>query len=606
MKSLLLRLHALILLAALASQAYSVDEAIAQNDPDGLRYRASIEGVDNRSLRKLLEESAALISLEDTPPPSLAGLERRIQTDLESMATILRSEGYYAAKIDYEIDSSKETTQVTIKIEPEKQFTISSYDIIYLTPFTGPVEDLPKEGDALGIKQGMAGRGETVLSAEQRLLRSLGNLGYPYAEIANRKVVADFADATLSIRVEIDLEKFQTFGPLTVVGLSRTQEGFVRRRIPWREGQTFDARRISEFESTLKETGLFDSIEIKPDLAEASRDGSTSLPIIANIKERPPRSIRIGIEYSTNEGAGGRVSWEHRNLFGRGQQFIAAIRGTQLRQEINLTYRQPEFGRSDQVLLTTAEAVHEDSDAFDETSGSVGAIIERRISERLVLSGGLRGEISRIEDNEDTQTSRLLIVPLVSRWDSSDSLLDPREGARATLRLSPHGGESEGPLLFTKFDAVGSVYHTFENAPRVTLALRGRVGVLFGDNTDDIPANKRFYSGGAGSNRGLEFRAAGPVDDEGDPLGGRSLFEATFEARIKITDDIGVVPFVDVGNVFDAQAPDFSDPLLWGAGLGLRYYTAIGPLRFDVATPLNPRDGIDESVQFYVSLGQAF
>ena len=88
-------------------------------------------------------------------------------------------------------------------------------------------------------------------------------------------------------------------------------------------------------------------------------------------------------------------------------------------------------------------------------------------------------------------------------------------------------------------------------------------------------------------------------------MGGRSLLEGSLEARIKITDTIGVVPFVDAGNAFLASYPDFKDQLQFSAGLGLRYYTAIGPIRLDVAAPLNKRPG-DKPVAVYVSIGQSF
>jgi translocation and assembly module TamA len=100
----------------------------------------------------------------------------------------------------------------------------------------------------------------------------------------------------------------------------------------------------------------------------------------------------------------------------------------------------------------------------------------------------------------------------------------------------------------------------------------------------------------------------GPLDDDNDPLGGRSLVELGLELRIKVTDSIGIVPFLDAGQVYDTVYPDFSvdTPLRYGAGLGLRYYTAIGPVRLDVAVPLNPRETNDNDFEIYISLGQAF
>lgn len=121
-----------------------------------------------------------------------------------------------------------------------------------------------------------------------------------------------------------------------------------------------------------------------------------------------------------------------------------------------------------------------------------------------------------------------------------------------------------------------------------------------------MPAPQRFYAGGGGSVRGFGYQMAGPVDATGDPLGGKSLLTGGAELRIKVTDTIGIVPFIEAGTVTDSSLPGFGDRLLVGAGIGLRYYTSFGPVRLDVATPLNRRDGVDDLVQVYISLGQAF
>ena len=105
--------------------------------------------------------------------------------------------------------------------------------------------------------------------------------------------------------------------------------------------------------------------------------------------------------------------------------------------------------------------------------------------------------------------------------------------------------------------------------------------------------------------RGYSYQAIGPRNDKGDPSGGRSYQIVNLEARYKITDEIGIVPFLDGGMVYEDALPQIFGDMRWGAGLGLRYYTPIGPVRLDVATPLNPVDG-DPPLQLYISIGQSF
>jgi translocation and assembly module TamA len=137
------------------------------------------------------------------------------------------------------------------------------------------------------------------------------------------------------------------------------------------------------------------------------------------------------------------------------------------------------------------------------------------------------------------------------------------------------------------------------------LAVRARLGSILGEKLLDVPSDKRFFSGGGGSVRGYAFQAIGPRTLKDDPLGGRSLLELGLETRIRVTDEIGLVPFVEGGQVFEESFPRLNESLQFGAGLGLRYFSGIGPLRFDVAFPLNKRRG-DDDFQIYVSIGQAF
>ena len=138
------------------------------------------------------------------------------------------------------------------------------------------------------------------------------------------------------------------------------------------------------------------------------------------------------------------------------------------------------------------------------------------------------------------------------------------------------------------------------------MILAGRVsaGTIVGADLFDIPPQRRFYVGGGGTLRGYNYQSASPRDARGNIIGGRSFFTASAEARIKVTDTVGIVPFVDMGSAFRSEVPDLGD-LRYAVGLGLRYYTGIGPVRFDVAVPLNPQKG-DGDYGIYLSLGQAF
>ena len=135
------------------------------------------------------------------------------------------------------------------------------------------------------------------------------------------------------------------------------------------------------------------------------------------------------------------------------------------------------------------------------------------------------------------------------------------------------------------------------------IAGRVRFGTIQGAERIDIAPSRRLYSGGGGSVRGFGFQKLGPLDPNGDPIGGRSLNEGSIEGRYRFG-DYGVVAFVDAGQSYEATTPKFSD-MRYGVGIGGRFYTNFGPLRVDVATPMKRRAG-ESRINVYVSIGQAF
>ena len=196
-------------------------------------------------------------------------------------------------------------------------------------------------------------------------------------------------------------------------------------------------------------------------------------------------------------------------------------------------------------------------------------------------------------------------IPLSVKYDSTDNLLDPTRGVRVTASVSPYPTFLGSTIGVVQSKAALSAYYALDEDARYVLAGRVGLGSIAGEELSDIPATRRFYAGGGGSVRGYAYRTLSPLGPDGRITGGRSLFEGSVEARIKLTDTIGVVPFFDAGMAFESAVPNFKQRLQMAAGLGLRYYTAIGPIRLDVAAPLNPRKG-DKPVAVYISIGQAF
>jgi translocation and assembly module TamA len=314
--------------------------------------------------------------------------------------------------------------------------------------------------------------------------------------------------------------------------------------------------------------------------------------------------VGAGVSYRTDEGPGAKVSWEHRNVFDQGENIKISASASNFELALESTFEKPAFLRSDQTLNLSLRIAEDSPEAYTSQNITAAALLDRKIKEQLTLGGGLGFKAARVDQIDKKESYDLLVFPLYAKWDGSDDLLNPQNGGRLGMMLRPYWSVSADGHSFVKGEADYTRYFSLSKTPSVILAGRIALGAISGAERDQIPADERFYSGGGGSIRGYAYQTVGPLQD-GRPTGGRSLVELSLEARVGITENLGAVAFLDGGTAFEGKSFDSEEDLLWGAGLGLRYHTPVGPLRIDVGLPLDRRE-IDDSFQIYLSLGQAF
>jgi translocation and assembly module TamA len=557
-------------------------------------YRVELVGVEG-GLRDRVEAASRLVQLADEPPASLVSLTRRAEGDVERIQEVLRSEGYYAGSATVALDDAAIPVAVTVTIVPGPAFTLSRFDVRF-----APIPAAPPDPD---IVLGERARAEDVVAAQTRLMQALAERGYPLAEITERRAVVDHATATMAVDLLIGTGPEALFGPVTVRGLDRLDEGWVRRRLPWEPGERFSVTQMEEMRKRLVASRLFSSIKLA---TGTGVDAESRLPVAVELAEADRRSIGASVTWSSTEGVGTEAFWEHRNLAGGAERLRTALVVSEIRTGVDLTFRKPDFLAADQDLRASTLVEEQRTEAYvTRTAG--GAIgLEWLLSPHWRAGAGTALERTLEERDAGTRTYTLVSFPLEIRHDSTDDILDPRRGNRLSAQLRPFVEALGGTAGFTRFDLQGSHYLEVSAQPRLILAGWGRVAAIRGGGLDEVPANHRLYVGGGGSVRAYGFQQAGPLDDAGDPTGGLSALAFGAELRARLTETIGIVPFVEAGTSYVDKWPDPANNLLWGAGLGLRYHTPIGPVRADVAVPLNRRSGIDDSFQIYLSLGQAF
>ena len=236
----------------------------------------------------------------------------------------------------------------------------------------------------------------------------------------------------------------------------------------------------------------------------------------------------------------------------------------------------------------------------------VGAALSQPFNKYFTLSAGAsidatRTKESRLSTLSEPRELYTLSFPLAATYSTVKQPLDPQAGQRVFLGVEPGMSVGDATAGYTRMLLTGSTYHKIADGPFVAAA-RGEFGAFLGSNA--VPIDRLFFAGGGGSVRGFEYQSLSPRDANGALIGGRSLFDVSAELRWRRSDKLGYVLFVDSGAAADSADEVFND-MRTAVGFGVRYYPGFGPIRVDIATPVDRRDG-EDPVQFYVSIGQSF
>ncbi|PTW61044.1 autotransporter secretion outer membrane protein TamA [Breoghania corrubedonensis] len=592
--------------------------------PDPLPYEATLDlkGGDD-DLEETLQNNSTLVAKQDTPPSGEPGLIARALADQEQLIARLYGAARYGGTVKITVagqpltqvvnagtfpHSAGKPVKVVVSIAAGPLFSFGQTSI----RVAAGVETPPLDPVTFGLLKGTPARSGTILDAESAIVATLKKRGYPFAKVLDREIVADHATRTVDVTLHAAPGPRTVFGSATVEGAKRTDTDFILQQAAIPEGAPYTPDTLRKAEKNLRDLGIFSSARV----VEAKElDGDGHLPLTIEVSERKRSIIGGGASWSSTEGVGLEAYWRHRNLFGRAEQL--AVEGSvgrltnggadDLEYDAHVTFTKPGAFGPATSFSSTVGARQEKPETYESRSvyGKVRAT--RDLSESL--TAGLGSEISYAREEDALGAANYALFGVFGEitWDTRDNILDPTEGFRVSGTLEPaYDVETGGLMTFVKGSA--SAYRAVDDAKRFVLAGRVAAGSVIGASLTDIQPSRRFYVGGGGSVRGYAYRNVGPrvnTSSGTETVGGLSFLEASAEARIKVTDTIGVVPFVDVGAAYSNEIPDFSEPLKVGAGVGLRYYTPIGPLRLDVAVPLDPGPD-DPSFALYLGLSQAF
>lgn len=560
-----------------------------------------------------------LVQLASSAPDGAFGLELRCRRDLETAHKLLQSEGFFDGQADFILEGmGSGKARVVFTLYPGPRYTLGDLRVVYVPRPEVPgnlkamAQELFPSRGIKGLQRGEEATAQHVLAAVSALPEPLHRHGYPDAKITEQHYFLDRDNRTLNAVIALQAGRPATLGPVQVSGQSSVDEKYINRLAGWEPGTEFwNSEKVNDYVTKLRRTGLFKSVKLvtESELESGLQGQADCRPVRVAVEDAPHRTVGGMIRYETDTGLGVEGNWEHRNLFGSGEKLALTAPMTVTERGLKAVFQKPEFLEHAQSLLMNGSAVREESEAYERSGIALSGGIERRMQSCWYLYGGLGADTGTIKNNLSSELGySVYSAELKGRRDTRSDPLNPVSGTNVELAFKPLTGEYDG-----SFTALGSrmslagYWAPFQKDGQpddgVVLAGRAEAGSFTGAPLRSIPPSQRYYLGGAGTVCGYGYQQIGPMDKENEPMGARSFQLVNLESRFRVSESLGFVTFLDGGMAYRDELPSLSTEMDWGAGAGIRYFTPIGPVRFDVAFPLKQSD---PPLQFYISIGQAF
>jgi translocation and assembly module TamA len=583
-------------------------------------YAVTLTPTGNAALDQALHDSSTLVTLQSVGPVGPFGLVARAQQDVGRLQSVLGSFGYYAGQVTLRIDGhatddpalpdaldaapADPPAQVTIDFATGPRFRLGKVAI------EGEVPQVAR--DAMKLAPGDPAVAADVLAARDRILTALRDAGYALAKVGEPIAILHTGQQALDVTFPVAAGPRVDIGRITISGLQAVNAGFAERQLTLHEGQRFSPAAVEAARQDLSSLGVFSSVRA---VAGTELDAEGRLPIDFQVAERPRHQVNLTVGYSSDLGAEVSASWLDRNLFGNAEQLrltASATGGGSAQKEpgysVAAQFIKPSYPWHDTSLQADLGAVDQDLQAYDRKAVTADLLLNDKLSAHWTASGGINGEQARITQEGMTDNYTLAGIPLTLKYDDTNSLFDATRGVRALAQVTPTQSFTGKAGTFVLSQISASTYLDLSSYwgqdGRSVVALRGVVGKAFGVGQFGLPPDQRLYAGGSATVRGFRYQTVGPLFPDGTPQGGTAMSAGTVEFRQRILENYGFAAFVDAGQVTASGVP-FAGNYRVGVGVGARYYTSIGPIRVDIAVPVNKEPGGD-SFELYIGIGQAF
>lgn len=531
------------------------------------------------------------------------------QADYGRLIGVLYAAGFYSSVISINVDGReaanipplsipRQINRIVLTVNPGAPFTLSRASVRPLAHGT----KIPKE-----FAPGYRARGDLIRDAAKAGATRWREVGHAKVQVGAQNITADHKAHDLAVDIVLDPGPQLRFGKLIINQPSRVRAKRVQEIAGLPTGEVFSPELAKQSATRLRRSGAFRSVVFEE--SDTIGPGNT-LDMTTKLTDAKRRRVGLGAELSTLEGLTLSGFWLHRNLFGGAERlrFDAEIGGIGgetggIDYILSARFERPATFSPDTSLFLMATIEDLDDPGYRERNIILGGGLSHIFSDKLRGEAGITYRYSEVKDDLGSRTLQHLVFPLRLTWDKRDDPLNSTKGFYLALQGDPFLGLDQNTTGARAY-ADARAYHSVGAQKGLTFAARAQFGTIAGASINDIPPDMLFFSGGAGTVRGHAYQSLAVDLGGGLSVGGRSFMAFSGEIRAKLNDKFGMVTFADTGFVGRDELGKGTGRWHSGAGIGGRYATGLGPIRVDVATPLNSSAG--KNFEIYIGIGQAF
>lgn len=553
-----------------------------------INVSVQISGIDS----SLEANVRSLLSIEQQKNHHLLNegrLQRLHDKAPEEISKALQPFGYYRPLIEKSLKQNTEDTwTASYQIQPGPALTIAEFKLTLDhslqqdEAFQVLLKNLPfKAGDVLNH----AVYDNFKASLSQYALEQ----GYFNAKFIQHRVEVDLESYTARIELQFAGGRRYSFGEVKLQQ-SVLSDALLRRYIPFKKGDPYSLEQMIELQQALNDSQYAQTIEVAPGEPD---DENYEIPVIVKLTPRKPHRFTIGLGYGSDTGARGKLGWQMPRLNQQGHRLESEARVSELGYSISGNYHVPVYNPRTDQLSYNAGVIKETTDSSESTLRNLGITLKHnRGNWREYISLNYQQEDYAVADDSGDSS---LLMPGIS-WSRTwgKNFIHAIDGLRFDISLRGANDQLISDISFTQLQ--GGIKAISPLTRNNRIIARGRLGSTWTNDFNQLPSSVRFFAGGAQSVRGYAYESLGPVNEDGEVVGGKLLMVGSIEFEHSFNNRWGVAAFYDGGNAID----DFSEKLARGAGLGLRWQSPVGPVRIDLARALSDEE---KSWRIHINIG---